>query len=205
MDFEIRPEREEDCQAAENLTREAFWNVYRPGCAEHYVLHELRGSADFIPQLDFVAQRADGSLVGSIVYSMGTLTADDGESVRLPGFGPVGVLPEYQRRGVGSALIEYSLERAKRMGFKAVLITGSPEYYRRFGFESCSDYGVFHNGFPRSEESPFFMIKLLDAGYCPPAPSVFCEPDCFFPDERSVEAFDAAFPEKQKEVREGQL
>ena len=128
--MKIRLEQPQDYREVENLIREAFWNVYQPGCVEHYLMHQLRKDPCFVPELDYVVEE-DGRVVAQIAYAKGTYQPDQGEAQELLLFGPVGVLPEYQGMGFGSALIRFTLDRAKELGWPAVVITGNPAYYSR--------------------------------------------------------------------------
>ena len=120
----IRPETPDDYDAVERLVREAFWNVYRPGCCEHYVLHVLRGSEDFVKELDFVMEK-DGQLIGQVVYTRAKILADDGRSIPVMTMGPIGILPAYKRQGYGKALLDYSMERAAELGVGALCFEGN--------------------------------------------------------------------------------
>ena len=201
MDIQIRSETESDYRAVEALTREAFWNVHVPGCNEHFLLHELRNSADFIPALDFVAE-ADGRLVGNIVYSRASVTDGAGGQCEVVSFGPVSVLPEYQKRGVGSALIRHTLNIAGDMGFPAVLIYGDLRYYSRFGFRCAERYDI-------SSADGKFSVALLALPLRPGGlggiTGRFEESPAFNIDEAAAEVFDAAFPKKEKGFAESQL
>ncbi|MGN0975621.1 MAG: GNAT family N-acetyltransferase [Gemmiger sp.] len=197
----IRNERPEDFRTVEELTREAFWNVYRPGCVEHYVLHTLRGTADFVPGLTSVLE-ADGRIVAQITYAQGRRKTPVGQTPLLM-FGPLSVLPECQGRGYGSRLIRDTLSRAAELGYQAVVITGDPGYYSRFGFESASRYGLYYEGMEQAGECPFFMVKLLQPEAA--LAGVYIDPPCFFPQQADVDVFDAGFAPKQKEKRPGQL
>lgn len=137
----IRLEQPSDYQQVENLTREAFYNVYRPGCVEHYLVHIMRGHADFIPELAFVLE-LDGRIIGSILYTKATLTGQDGSQKHIATFGPVSIAPAYQRQGYGSRLIHHSLLQAKALGYDAVVIFGNPSHYVGLGFKSCKKYNV---------------------------------------------------------------
>ena len=141
MDLIIRNEQINEYRVVEELTREAFWNLYVPGCNEHFVLHNMRSSSDFISELDFVAE-LNGKLVGNIVYTHGKLINDMGATYNVISFGPVSVLPAYQRQSIGNALIKYSLDKAKSLGFTAVFIYGDPRYYHRFGFRCAERYDI---------------------------------------------------------------
>ena len=109
----IRLEKTEDYHEVENLTREAFWNVYRPGCTEHYVLNQYRTSPDFIPELDFVMEE-NGKIIGHVMFSKAEIMLDDGTSLTSWTFGPISIHPDYKRKGYGLKLLQYALERPKR-------------------------------------------------------------------------------------------
>ncbi|MBQ2326649.1 MAG: N-acetyltransferase, partial [Clostridia bacterium] len=134
-DYIIRTETENDYRAVENLTREAFWNVYVPGCSEHYFVHTMRSHEDFIPELAFVVE-LDGKIIGSIMYYRTSLTDENGNKKEILSFGPLGILPAYQRQGLGKALMKHSFARAKEMGYDAIVILGSPSNYVSSGFRS---------------------------------------------------------------------
>lgn len=137
----IRNETEADYERVEDITRKAFYNMYVPGCTEHFLVHVMRRHEDFIPELDFVAE-LDGQIVGNIMYTKATLADEHGEEKEILTFGPVSVLPEYQRRGYGKAMITYSLARAQELGYDVVVIFGSPANYAGSGFKSCKKYNI---------------------------------------------------------------
>ena len=200
----IRLEEPKDCREVENVTREAFWNKYRPGCMEHYVLHQYRDRPEFVRELDYVIEE-EGKIVAHIMYSRASITADDGRTLPIMIFGPVSVLPEEQGKGYGSRLIRHTLELAEQMGCGAVAITGDPGYYHRFGFVSGSALGVYYDGIPRTEESPFFMVKELKKDFLRGVTGVYRDPEGYFLEDADVEAFDAGFPPKEKKKLPGQL
>ena len=134
--FIIRNELEEDYDDVENLTREAFWNVYRPGCNEHLVIHNLWKEKCFIKELDYVIEK-DNKIIANIVYAKSKITQDNGITKDILIFGPISVWPEYQKKGYGSYIIKYTMNKAKEMGYTEIAITGNPDYYHRFGFESA--------------------------------------------------------------------
>ena len=136
MMLNIRNERESDYKNVEDITRKAFYNVYVPGCMEHYLVHIMRGHEDFIPELDFVIE-VDGQTVGNIMYTKSKLTDEGGTEKEIVTFGPVSILPKYQRKGYGKMLIEHSLKRAAELGYEAVVIMGSPANYVGSGFLCC--------------------------------------------------------------------
>ena len=131
--YQIRPERQSEFRQVEELVRESFWNVYRPGCLEHYVLHCLRNDPAFVPELDFVME-VDGKLIGQCVYMRASINADDGRSIPIVTMGPIGILPEYKRQGYGKALLDYSLEKATEMGFGAICFECNIGFYGKSGF-----------------------------------------------------------------------
>jgi predicted N-acetyltransferase YhbS len=146
MNFKIRVEERKDWATVEDLTRKAFWNDKELkekglGCNEHYLAHCLRESPDFIPELNFVLELED-KIVANIMYTHAWIEGPEGNKHKILTFGPVSVLPEYQKQGIGSAIIKHSLEAAKQLGYKAVIIYGHPEYYPRFGFKEAKEYGI---------------------------------------------------------------
>ncbi len=156
----IRNETEADYAAVENLTRKAFYNVYTPGCMEHYLVRVMRGHEDFIPELDFVAE-LDGKIVGNIMYTKARLTDEAGTEKTVLTFGPLSVLPEYQRKGYGKLLMEHSFVRAAELSYDAIVILGSPSNYVSSGFKSCKKYNVC------TEDGRFpaaMMVKELNPG-----------------------------------------
>ena len=137
----IRNERASDYETVERITREAFYNIYRPGCVEHYLVHVMRNHEDFISDLDFVAE-LDGEVIGNIMYTRAKLADETGKVKEILTFGPVCIKPEYQRRGYGKKLIENSFNHAMKLGYDTVVIFGSPSNYVSCGFKSCLKYGV---------------------------------------------------------------
>ena len=200
----IRLEDPNDYREVENLTREAFWTKYRPGCFEHYVLHRYRDRPEFVKELDYVVEE-DGKIVAHIMYSRAQITADDGRTIPIMIFGPVSVLPEKQGKGYGSRIIRYTLDLAEKLGCGAVAITGDPDYYHRLGFASGSAVGIYYDGIPRSEEAPFFMVKELKKGFLEGVTGVYRDPEGYCAVDADVEAFDAGFPPKEKKKLPGQL
>lgn len=140
-ELKIRREMPEDHEKVERLVREAFYNIYMPGCVEHYLVHIMRGHEDFIPELDLVAELY-GEIIGSIMYTKAKLRDKAGNERDILTFGPVCISPKYQRRGYGKILMEYSFERAVELGYEAIVIFGSPANYVGRGFKSCKKYDV---------------------------------------------------------------
>jgi len=200
--MKIRLEEEKDYFMNENLTREAFWNVYRPGCYEHYLLHKVRKDPSYVKELSYVIE-ADRRLIASIVYTKGKIIKAKGEEEVLT-FGPVSVLPEYQDAGYGTKLIKFTLKKAKQMGYTAVVVTGKPEYYTRFGFKPASHYKIYYGGM-ENKENPYFMIKIFHRNKINDLYGIYEEPDVYHVNMDEVEEFDKKFPVKKKEKRDGQL
>lgn len=157
----IRNEVENDFREVEELTRKAFWNVYVPGCVEHYLAHILRSHKDFIPELDFVAETGDGKIVGNLMYTKAWLTDENGCERTILTFGPISVHPDYQRMGISRKLLEHSFERASALGYEAVVILGNPGNYVGRGFKSCRKYHVCmeDNSYPTA-----MLVKELVKG-----------------------------------------
>ena len=179
------------------MTREAFWDVYRPGCSEHLVLNKLRQADSFIKDLDYVLIE-DGKIVGNIVYTKMFTGTERKMSDEVIAFGPISVHPDFQKKGLGKKLIEYTLDKAKCLGYKAVLITGDNNYYNPLGFESACRYHVYLPGTSEDDEAVFFMAKELEEGYLGNNNGIYDFDICFNVSEEELEIFDRKFPEKAK-------
>jgi len=142
VEYLIRNETIEDQQKVEDLTREAFWNIYVPGCNEHYLVHEMRKHKDFIPELDFVIEH-NGEIIGNIMYTKAKLINQEKEEIQIVTFGPLCIKKAYQRSGFGKKLMEYSFEKARALGYSIVVIFGNPGNYVTSGFKSCNRYSIF--------------------------------------------------------------
>lgn len=196
----IRRETEADYRAVEELHRNAFWNVQVPGCSEHYLAHVLRKHPDFIPELDLVYE-LDGEIVWNVMYTKSELLEESGNSTGILTFGPIGVAPEYQRRGIGKALLEASFDIAAGLGYPAIAIFGDPDNYVARGFRSCKRYNVCLEGdvYPAA-----LLVKELKPGFFDGRKLVFRESPAYEIQERDAEAFDAGFPPKEKAFRPSQ-
>ena len=197
----IRLEKETDHRKVEEMTREAFWNFYRPGCYEHYIVHRYRSRADFIPELDFVLEK-DGEIIGHIMYVRAEIVKEDGTSVPIVIFGPLSIAPAYQRKGYGGLLLEYSLAEAKKLGAPAVALTGDMRFYGRFGFVIGNEVDICHADDP---EADYFLIKELQKGFFGTVKGTYRDPDGYFVSDENVDAFDEGFPYKEKRKLPGQL
>jgi len=193
----IRPETENDHRAVEELTREAFWNVYKPGCDEHYFVHTMRSHPDFLPGLAFVLE-IGGRIVGNIMYTKAWLEDEHGERKEILSFGPISIAPEYQRQKLGKALIEHSFAAARSMGYEVNINFGNPGNYVSRGFVSCKKKNVsfiMPGNFPTALLVCELVPGALDGRswmYIPSTAADCCE------DTAAVEAFDASFPPREK-------
>ena len=132
--YTIRLEREDEQREVENLIRESFWNVYRPGCLEHYVIHMLRNNADFVKELNFVMEK-DGRLIGQNMFMRAVIKADDGRDIPIMTMGPICITPELKRQGYGKVLLDDTLEKARELGAGAVCFEGNIDFYGKSGFK----------------------------------------------------------------------
>lgn len=200
----IRLERKEEHREIENLVRESFWNVYRPGCLEHYVLHTLRDDEAFVPELDFVMEK-DGRPIGQNVFVKAKIQSDDGREIPIVTMGPICITPELKRKGYGKILLDYSLEKAAEMGFGAVCFEGNIDFYGKSGFTFASKFGIRYHGLPEDADSSFFVCRELIPGYLDGITGEYATPQGYFVDEAAAEEFDKAFPHKEKLKLPGQL
>ena len=202
--FIIRPETESDFAAVENLVRESFWNVYRPGCSEHYVLHVLRNDPAFVKELDLVMEQ-NGRLIGQNMFMKTVIEADDGRSIPVLTMGPICITPALKRQGYGKKLLDHSLEKAAAMGFGAVLFEGNIGFYGKSGFDYARKFGIRYHDLPEGADDSFFLCRELIPGYLNGVTGVYQTPAGYYVDDAAVEAFDAAFPAKEKLKLPGQL
>ena len=206
----IRLERPEDYREVENLTRESFWNVYRPGCTEHFVLHCYRSNPDFIPELDFVMEE-DGRIIGHVMFSKATLLLPDGSARPSWTFGPICIHPAYKRSGYGLKLLQFALEKARGLGVGFLCMEGNLAFYAHAGFDLASKLHIHYHSEPKEAEVPYFLAQELipgwlqgqgitEATYCPPAGyfAADAQPEAF-------EAYEATFQPKEKDFAPGQL
>ena len=200
----IRREKREEEREVENLVRESFWNVYRPGCFEHLVLHVLRDDPAFIPELDFVMEK-DGRLIGQNMFMRTVIEKDGGGTVDVLTMGPICIANDLKRQGYGKILLDYSLERAAGLGFGAVLFEGNILFYGKSGFDYASKFGIRYHDLPEDADSSFFLCRELIPGYLDGVTGVYQTPAGYYVDERDVDEFDRSFPPKEKLKLPGQL
>ncbi len=200
--FIIRNETPNDYRTVENLTREAFWNVYKEGCDEHYFVHVMRSHEDFIPELAFVIEK-DGQIIGNVMYTKAKLIDENGEEKVILSFGPLCVHPNFQRNHYGRALLEHSFEKAKEMGYDVIAIFGNPANYVGCGFKSSRKYNVCLDGdyFPTP-----LLVKELTESTLDGRRWYYHESNASAPcgDVEAVEKFDSTFLPKKKEWKPSQ-
>ena len=202
--YTIRWEEEKEYREVENLVREAFWNVYRPGCLEHYVLHQLRSDPAFVPELDFVMEK-DGQLIGQNMFMRAVIKTDDGRDIPILAMGPICIAPEYKRKGYGKILLDYSLEKAAELGAGALCFEGNIDFYGKSGFDYARKFGIRYHDLPEGADDSFFLCKELKPGYLDGITGEYAPPQGYLVDEAEAEAFDGAFPFKEKQKLPGQL
>ena len=203
-DYNIRLERNEEHRAVEHLIRESFWNVYRPGCLEHYVIHELRKDPAFVKELDFVMEQ-DGRLIGQNMFMRAVIKADDGRDIPIMTMGPICICNELKRKGYGKILLDYSLEKAAELGCGALCFEGNIDFYGKSGFTYASAFGIRYHGLPEGADASFFLCKELIPGYLDGITGEYAPPAGYLVDEAAAEEFDREFPPKEKLTLPGQL
>lgn len=195
--FTIRLERKEEQKKVEALVRESFWNVYRPGCLEHFVLNQLRNDKDFISELNFVMEK-DGEIIGQCMFMNAVIKAENGKDIPIITFGPISIAPNYKRQGYGKQLLNFALEKASKLGCGAVCMEGNINFYKHCGFTFASEYGVRYHGLPEGADSSFFLCKELKKGYLDNVTGEYSTPQGYFVDEAMANEFDKNFPYKEK-------
>ena len=202
--YTIRNEKTEEHKEVENLIRESFWNVYRPGCSEHYVMHVLRNDPAFIRELDFVMEQ-DGRLIGQNMFMKTVIEADDGRTVPVLTMGPICITPELKRKGYGKKLLDHSLEKAAALGHGAVLFEGNIGFYGKSGFDYARNFGIRYHDLPEGADNSFFLCRELISGYLDGVTGVYQTPQGYYVDDADVEEFDKDFPYKEKLKLPGQI
>ncbi len=199
MEIKLRREEEQDCRSVEVLIREAFWNVYQPGTNDHYLVHQLRHKPQFIYELNFVATHKD-RIVGSIVYVEASICSN-GQNYPVVTFGPIGVLPKYQKQGIAGKLIAHTAQLARDMGYKAICIYGDPTYYTRHGFKVSKEYNIANadGKFPAT-----LLILELYPNSLNAIQGRYIQADVYDINENEFEEFDKSFPKKLKAVTSSQ-
>lgn len=198
--IKVRNEKESDYRTVEEITRKAFYNLYVPGCVEHYLVHIMRSHEDFIPELDFVIEK-DGQVIGNVMYTKAKLTNENNEEKEILTFGPVSILPKYQRMGYGKILLEHSFEKAKELGYDTIVIFGNPGNYVSRGFKSCKKYNVYlENGrFPSA-----MLVKELNKDVLSGQKWIYKDSPVMNIKEEDAEKFDMNFEKIKKEYRTSQ-
>ena len=200
----IRPETREDYGAVENLIRESFWNVYRPGCSEHYVIHVLRDDPAFVKELDFVMEK-NGEIIGQNMFMRTVILSDAGGEVDVLTMGPICIAPELKRKGYGKSLLDYSVEAAAKAGYGAVLFEGNIGFYGKRGFDYARKFGIRYHDLPDGADDSFFLCRELIPGYLDGVTGVYQTPQGYYVSDDDVAEFDKAFPPKVKLKLPGQL
>jgi predicted N-acetyltransferase YhbS len=192
--IKIRREEQTDYERVEEITRKAFWNLYTPGCNEHYLVHVMRSHKDFLPELDFVIE-VDNQIIGNIMYTKARLIDEAGEEKNILTFGPVSILPEYQRRGYGKKLLEYSFEQAAALGYDVIVIFGNPGNYVSRGFKSCKKFNVcLEDGtYPTA-----MLVKELKPNVLDGRKWVYYQSPVYEIDEQEALCFDDALEKMEK-------
>ena len=200
----IRKETPADHREVENLIRESFWNVYRPGCLEHFVIHELRNDPAFVKELDFVMEQ-DGRIIGQNMFMRAEILADDGRKIPIMTMGPICIANDRKRQGYGKKLLDYSLEQAAALGCGALCFEGNIRFYGKSGFGYAREKGLRYRGLPAGADDSFFLCRELIPGYLDGITGEYGPPRGYFVDEKRCEEFDRQFPPKVKRKLPGQL
>lgn len=203
-DYIIRRENLSEQDTVNNLVRDSFWNVYRPGAYEHYVLHVLRNHPDFVRELNLVMEK-DGKIIGQTVCVKSSVIADDGREIPTLTLGPICIANEYKRKGYGKKLLDFTFARAKELGYGATLFEGNIDFYGKSGCLEASHYGIRYHGLTEGEDASFFLCKELKKGYFDGITGEYACPTVYYVSKDDVENFDRTFPPKKKEKLIGQL
>ncbi len=198
--IKIRNEKEADYKKVEEITRKAFWNLYVPGCNEHYLVHVMRKHKDFLPELDFVIE-INEQVIGNIMYTKTRLVDEVGQEKEILTFGPICILPEYQRMGYGKMLMKHSFEQAVVLGYDVIVIFGNPNNYVSSGFKSCKKFNVcLENGtYPTA-----MMVKELKPNALEVKKWVYYDSPIMQIDEQEAQRFDESLEKMEKKHQPSQ-
>ena len=197
IDYVIRLERKEERREVEHLIRESFWNVYRPGSLEHYVIHQLRNDPAFVHELNFVMEQ-DGQLIGQNMFMRAVIQADDGREVPIMTMGPICIRKDLQRKGYGKILLDYTVAKAAEMGCGALCFEGNIHFYGKSGFTYAREFGLRYHDLPEGANDSFFLCRELIPHYLDGITGEYTPPQGYFVDEDEAEEFDRQFPPKEK-------
>ena len=200
----IRNETPDDYRKVETLVRESFWNVYRPGCLEHYVLHTLRRDPAFVKELSFVMEE-EGQIIGQNIFMRAVIASDDGRNIPIMAMGPICIANHLKGKGYGKKLLDYSLEKAAQLECGAVCLEGNIGFYGKSGFGYASEKGIRYHGLPEGADASFFLCKELIPGYLDGITGEYAPPQGYFVDEAEAQEFDRLFPPLEKRKLPGQL
>lgn len=202
--YSIRLENKDEQRKVENIIRESFWNVYRPGCSEHLVANRLRKDNNFINELNLIIE-VNNQIIGQIMFMRASITCNNGTILPIITFGPFSIIPQYQKQGYGSVLLTYALNKAKELGYGAICIEGDYSYYSNHGFTFASNKGIGYHGVPEGTDLSFFLCKELKEGYLNGINGEYSTPIAYFVNDEDVNEFDKNFPYKEKKILPGQL
>ncbi len=200
MNIKIRKEEPNDYRRVEEVAREAFWNLYFPGCHEHFVIHKMRGHDDFIKELAFVI-KVDDQVVGGIFYTHSKIVSKDNKEYKTISFGPVFISPEFHRKGLGKELVTHSIKVAKKMGYRAILTLGYPYHYEPYGFSGGKKYNIFMS------DGKFYkglLVLPLYEGSLDHISGYAEFSDVFEVNDDEFDEFDKFFPTKEKKYQKSQ-
>ena len=201
MKLKIKKTDKNTYYQTEFITREAFWNVYEPGCSEHLILHQLRKSKSYISELDLVAL-CESEIVGHIISTRAYVVDSHNGKHEILCVGPLAILPNFQNKGIGSLLINESIKTAAKLGFDGMILFGNPSFYHRFGFVNAQKYQITTKDFQNFE--PFMALELFENSLGN-VNGCFYEDESFSVDEKELEMFEKQFPYKEKQITDTQF
>ena len=201
----LRKETKEDFSETENVTREAFWNKFMPGCDEHLFLHELRDKKSYLPNLSLIAVY-NNKIIGAIIYLESQIEDEKGNKIKILTFGPLFVEPNYQRKGIGKLLIKTTIESIKKdTNYPCIIIYGSSKYYPKFGFEPCSKYNIFPEDGKVSDNFMCYELKNCFLNSIKKGLFILPKDIKFEFSKVEIDEFDKKFPFKEKKIQPGQF
>lgn len=201
MKINIRKTEKSEYYQTEFLTRETFWNLYKPGCNEHLILNKLRKSSAYIKELDLSAVH-ENEPIGHVISSKAKIVDTNQKEHEILCLGPLTVMPGFQNKGIGSMLLNESMRVARQLCYRGIILFGNPAYYQRFGFVNAKKYGIATKDDQNFEA---FMALEMNENSLLGVNGRFLEDPSFLVEETELMEFEKLFPFKEKQITETQF
>ena len=202
--IEIRLVKETEFNTVENVVRDCFYGLFRPRCVEHFIVHRARENGWLVKATDYCIT-LDGQIVGHIMYTHANILLDNGLDKDVLVLGPICILPQHQKKGLGTKLAQFTLDLATKYGYGAVVAIGNPKFFGKLGFVPAKQYNIYYAKLSRDKPAPFFMVRELQPGYLDDTDATFEPSEVFAVTMDEVEQFDKNFEQKQGTAKSNKI